>query len=278
MTEITLQLKHSPAPIRQAVAWFIAGADVTLWIEEICRWKLSPDRSADIPARNNARRLSRVGESGTEGSTEPAADRNVRAPVSHDHLRLLVLPRALDDRTAAGVLVIVPTGTRPACVPRALGFGVIAEKLYLPVDAQLWPPVEPHELKLLHEVQAFHPGIGLVGFDQADCLKLADLLRQPPSRLENWNCAAPGIETNHRLYSIQLLAPISIQEIFGDAPNEIGSDPIVDLPRAPDEPSSHPVSQWLTEANRRLAQGIRAFLQRLPHSGASRTWINELED
>lgn len=237
MNQVTLQLRHMPKPIREPVAWFIAGADVASWLDEICRWA-----------------------------------------IPQEHLALLVLPSGLNERAPGGVLVLPPAGTRPACVPRALGFGVIAGKLYLPVDAELWPPVEPHELKLVHDVQVFHPALGLVGFEQAESLKLADLLRQPPSRVENWNFAKPGIHLNQRLHSVQMLVPISLEEIFGDAPKEIGNEPLQGLAPAPNEPWSNPAGRAWNELNRRLIKALHRFMQSFPHTGTRRTWINKLED
>lgn len=237
MNEVTLQLKHTPAPVREPVAWFIAGADVSSWLDEICRWT-----------------------------------------IPQEQLRLFVLPRGLNDRALGGVLVLPPPGTKPSCVPRALGFGVIAGKLYLPMDAELWPPIEPHELKLVHDVQVFHPALGLVGFEPAESRSVADLLRQPPSRVENWNFARPGVCLNQRLHSVQLLVPISPEEIFGDAPKEIGSEPLQGLAPAPNEPWSNPAGRAWSELNRRLMQALQRFLQSFPHTGKTRTWINKLED
>jgi tetratricopeptide (TPR) repeat protein len=237
MKELTLQLRHTLVPVREPVAYFIAGADVIDWLDEICRWKITQDR-----------------------------------------LRLFVLPRTPGDRVPCGVLVVVPEGTRPVCVPRALGFGVIAGKLYVPIDSEFSPPIEPHELKLLHHVQVFHPGIGIVGFEPSDSLTVAALLRQPPSRVENWNLAKPGVHLNQRLQSVQLLVPISMQDIFGDAPKEIGSEPIKEIPPAPGEPWKSPAGHYWTEARRRLAQALYSFLRRLPHKGTRRTWVNDLED
>src|SRR5262249_39187600 len=116
------------------------------------------------------------------------------------------------------------------------------------------------------------------GFEPADSLTLADLLRRPPERLENWNFARPGVQLNPRLHVVQLLVPISIVDIFGDAPREIGTEPIQELPPAPNEPWKNPAGQWWSEANRHLAQGLHSFLQRLPHTASRRTWLNGLED
>lgn len=237
LNPITLQLKHAPTPLREAVAWFIAGSDVALWLEEIGRWG-----------------------------------------IAQTGLRLFVLPRSARDRAAAGVLVLPAAGTSPRCTPRALAFGVLAGKLHVPVDAELWPPAEPEELQLLHELFVFHPGIGLVGFEHSEAISLATLLRQPPSRVENWNCARASFQLNERLYSVQLLTPPSPEQIFGDAPNEIGNEPDQELPPAPDEPSNSAGSRLQREVNRRLAQLIRSLFERVPHNAASRTWVNKLED
>src|ERR1051326_7508129 len=112
MKELTLQLRQTPAPVREPAAWFISGPEVAVWVDEICRWK-----------------------------------------IAQEHLQLFILPREPRDRAPGGLLVIIPKSARPVCVPRALGFGRIGGKLYLPIDSELWPPIEPHELKLLHEVQ-----------------------------------------------------------------------------------------------------------------------------
>ncbi|HWY78341.1 MAG TPA: hypothetical protein VN281_22185, partial [Verrucomicrobiae bacterium] len=152
MKSLTLHLKQAAGPVRAQSAWFIAGVDLAVWLDEICQM--------EIP---------------------------------HEKLRLFLLPRSSADRSVAGVLVVQhsdgttgrnsangPERRAPAllvdnarvhavlelCAPyagnrpsRAIPYGVMAGKLYLPVDAELWPPIESTELKLLHELQVFHPGI-----------------------------------------------------------------------------------------------------------------------
>jgi tetratricopeptide (TPR) repeat protein len=256
MNPITLQLRHCAEPIREPSAWFIPGADVTLWLKEICRW--------GMPQSN---------------------------------LRLFVLPNSAAERLAAGLFIVPPDGAKPACVPRALPFGNVTEGLYIPIDAELWPPVSPEELRrnlrkealasetdqtqptsAATELLVFHPSIGLVGFEAGDVLSVADFLRAPPSRVENWNFAKPGIGLNERLLSVELIAPMSLQQMFGDAPNEIGSEPIEGLPASPDERSSNPAARLVDEATRRFAEALHKFLKRLPHTGTRRTWVNDLED
>jgi tetratricopeptide (TPR) repeat protein len=201
-----------------------------------------------------------------------------RWQVPQDKLRLWILPRSMADRGAAGVFVLLPAGLSPRCQPRGLPFGAIAQKLFLPVDSLLWPPVEPRELNPLSELLVFHPGIGLVGFEPKDGLTVADLLRQPPSRVENWNFARPGVALNPRLRSVELIAPLDPNQLFGDAPKEIGTDPVTDLPPAPGEPGRTMLGRTVSRIDRLLAGGLAALLRGLPHTAPHRTWVNKLED
>jgi tetratricopeptide (TPR) repeat protein len=268
---LALQLKQAAGPVRAQSAWFIAGADPAVWLDEICQMEMP-----------------------------------------HEKLRLFLLPPSAADRSVAGVLVVQhsegttgqnsaigPERRSPAllvdkarvhaelelCAPyagnrpsRAIPYGVVAGKLYLPVDAELWPPVEASELKLLHELQVFHPGIGLIGFDAADGLKVADLLRPPPSRVENWNYARPGTGFNTRLRAVTISVPVSPPDIFGDASKEIGSEPIIDLPATPDEPGDGAVSKLWRDANEKFARFVSSVLQRTGRPGKGRSWVNQLAE
>src|SRR5690349_10933319 len=61
----------------------------------------------------------------------------VRWGVATAGLRLYVLPASMRDRTPAGVLVIGTDLGGARDVRRALPYGVLAGRLYLPVDARL---------------------------------------------------------------------------------------------------------------------------------------------
>src|SRR5689334_1606039 len=56
-------------------------------------------------------------------------------------LRLYIVPTTMRDRTPAGVLVNGPDLGALRGVTRALPYGVLAGRLYLPADAKLDPPV-----------------------------------------------------------------------------------------------------------------------------------------
>jgi tetratricopeptide (TPR) repeat protein len=233
----TLQLKHVDEPVRAPVAWFLAGADASAWLEEICRWE-----------------------------------------ISQKGMRLFVLASANGQQKPAGVLVVPAQGATPKHKPRGLAFGVVAGKLYIPVEAELWPPVEAHEIKLLHDVQVYHPALGLTGFAADEALKVSDLLRQPPSRVENWNLAQAAAPMNQRLRSVQLAAFISLQDLFGSAGDEIGSEPPTDLPPAPNEPGEGKMDKLARSSRELFSKGLLSILSQIPHTGASRTWVNDLED
>src|SRR5262249_4772417 len=87
-----------------------------------------------------------------------------RWEISQKGMRLVVLASSTGRQKPAGVLVVPAQGAAPKHKPRGLAFGVIGGRLYVPVDAELWPPIDAHEIKLLHDVQIFHPALGLAGF------------------------------------------------------------------------------------------------------------------
>ena len=69
----------------------------------------------------------------------------------------------------------------------------LANQLYIPVHAELYPPVSSTELQkiLLWQVQFFHPTIGLVGFEKKDRLNIADLITITEPVNQSWYFAHP---------------------------------------------------------------------------------------
>src|SRR5688572_970145 len=58
-----------------------------------------------------------------------------------------------------GALVVPPAGMKPAGGGRVQGYRMVTAGFYVPVDAVLFPPVEPAELGALkrHAVLVWHP-------------------------------------------------------------------------------------------------------------------------
>jgi tetratricopeptide (TPR) repeat protein len=269
---LTLHLKQAAGPVRAQSAWFIAGADPAIWLEEICRIEIPHEKL----------RLFLVPRSGTDRSVAGALVMSLSEGIAGSHSTLEAERRSpallVDKARVHAELDLCTSYIVGSRLSRAIPYGVVAGKLYLPVDAELWPPIEASELKLLHELQVFHPGIGLIGFDAADGLKLADLLRPPPSRVENWNFARPGTGFNTRLRAVTISVPVSPPDIFGDASKEIGSEPIIDLPATPDEPGDGAVSKLWRDANEKFARFVSSIVQRPGRPGKGRSWVNQLAE
>ncbi|GAB3638242.1 hypothetical protein GCM10027422_38320 [Hymenobacter arcticus] len=157
--------------------------------------------------------------------------------VAPEVLACYVVPESVQSVRAAGLLVLLPTGSPPPPDLRE-PLGVVAGRLYLPTHASLRPATTAAELQgmLLYEVQFYHPAVGLVGFEATDRLTLADLLLLPPPRPADWARAHPGAPLPPPLRSIRVQAP-SVAEVLAGAQAEVGSVPLADLPGAPEPPS-----------------------------------------
>ena len=219
-------------------AWFLPGADVERWLEELS--------------------LSGLAEPDTQLFVVP---RSVRAP-SGSH------------REIAGLLAI-PVSSHGARstkhAPTGLPCRSLLDRLYLPADAELHPPVNNSELADLcpWPTAFFHPTLGLIGFTEDSCLRVWELLSTPPARVENWNFARHGPAALPTLSAILVARPPAMEEIFGGAENEIGSDPITELPEARDEPRDNTFAKSRRDLQRMLAQAIEQAMRLFPKTGAS---------
>ena len=152
----TLTVRYAREPQRKAAAWFIPGGQLADWWEELRGW----------------------------GSLD-------------DELRLLVLPHSRSDRSPRGLLVI---GRRPESLPvslRCRPYGCIGERFYLPIEARLEPALGAAELEELLPAAGrtfvFHPALGLVGFEPAECLRIQQLLAAPPHQPADWDRRSPAL-------------------------------------------------------------------------------------
>ena len=201
-----------------------------------------------------------------------------RWAVPHESLQLFVVP---GECGIAGLLVLFPTGCTPPLEARGLPLGMIASRLFLPIDAELSPPITDAEARTLctAPVTLFHPGIGAIGFENEDCRRVWDLLEHPAtSRAANWNGAVAGSSLHSRLAGVTLLALPLGGEIFGNAAGEIGTDPVLDLAPPPGEPRSSPIGRIGRALAGAGAAAIAKIFSLLPKTSARRTWANDVMD
>lgn len=234
MTLQILKLNRSSAPCREVAAWYIPGTGAEDWLEELCRWNLS-----------------------------------------QESLRLFVV-RTPSRAYAEGVLVIPPSGPVKATPMRALALRCIAGKLYLPVDAVIDPPVTDAEASALctASVTLFHPGMGIVEFETSEVLHFWDLLDLPELYSSNWNGARSEPAMSNHLAGVALAVLPQIDDIFGGAEEEIGKEPIKELPPRPGEPSAGPVSRLRRGVSKLGAAAVNKVFSLLPKGGAGNSLVS----
>src|SRR5262249_22162450 len=72
--------------------------------------------------------------------------------------------------------------------------------------------------------------------------------------------------------------PPTVQEMFGDAREGIGTESPEKLPPVPGEPHTGPAANAGRGFKRAVARIVEGITRRLPHLGRRRTWVNDLED
>ncbi len=234
-----LQLRYAPGREAAAAAWFLPGDSAAGWLEELSRCGL-----ADMETR------------------------------------LFVIPKSLRDSSPAGLLVVPDRSPSLAQMPRGTACQLLGGRLFIPIDAELHPPVTDSELRTLFPLSTsfFHPVFGLSGFEAGSALRVTDLIELPRERSANWNFARPGAPRLPELMALALREPPSIDDVFGGAEDDIGSETPADLPPAPDEPGEGKLAEAQRKLRRLFAKGVASALRRLPHKGSRRTWVNDAEE
>lgn len=192
-------------------------------------------------------------------------------PIALGDLRLFALGGG--DEPAWLVVPPAPTPPRPRHA-RWQPLGLLGERLYVPVDSRLWPPVDDQELDALLAlpVNVLLPGRALVGFEPGDALPVADLLAPPPDVEARWDLADPGIAGPPPLRAVTLPALPPLEDLLEDARGDIASESPETLPPAPSElPRRGAGRRW-------LARMLRRVTARMPHTASRRTWVNAVED
>lgn len=151
------------------------------------------------------------------------------------YLSCYILPQSLQSPEPAGLFVIIHHPASVAADRLLNPYGVMADKLYVPVDTKLFPECTTAELQkmLIWDVQVFHPTIGLVGFDKKDAVSLPHLLQDiSPSSLL-WDKANSGLPSRPPLQQIQVVQPTP-EGLMEDIKKELDTKPLHEIPGAKD--------------------------------------------
>ena len=198
-----------------------------------------------------------------------------------DRVSFYLCPAGMRDDRVGGVLAIPPAGTRVSMPGLALPYRAAGKNVYVPADAELWPPVDAQELAALlrFSVLIVHPTFGVTGCDEQDCRHAWELLYAPPLVSESWTVAQLGHAAPPSLRAVQLTQIISLAEIFGAESEEIGSLQPEALPPLPNEPSDALPSRALRGASELIVKALLGLTALVPRSAAARrNWVNALEE
>lgn len=238
MIRVPVEMRYSTSRQREAVAWFVPGETPREWLDELPQW--------GVPL----------------------------AP-----LRLWIVPRGVSDRTPCGVLVTDGSwGRFSTCqsqkqvdgphednLPRqrqvgnlshgrAVPYGCIAGKLFVPVEATFLPPLDEVDWRELlpaddeplgKTICVWHPTAGFVSFEASQCLRVANLLQAPARSVADWNQAQPGVSFNSRLTAVLPVLMPTLDSMLEEGRDDIGSrgEEWTELPRRDGEPSDNRLSK-----------------------------------
>jgi tetratricopeptide (TPR) repeat protein len=172
------------------------------------------------------------------------------APV--ERVGLFVMPRSAGDPEPMGVFAIGLGKNRPEG-SRAMGYRLVADKVFVPEQSELFPPMSEAEIResFVWETGVLHPTAGLVGFEAEDRMSVGDLLQRPLVRASQWDRAMGGAEPVS-IRSVKADLPGSIDEIIEEGRGEIGKTNPDKIERIADEPTRGP----LGAAGRAIKKGM----------------------
>lgn len=188
-----------------------------------------------------------------------------------------VLPRSLKDRAPSGLMVVA--GLKADAywhLPNVHGYRYAGTRLLIPCDADLHPPVSKTEMDAMlhHHLTVMHPAIGLVGFEETDCVRVSDLLGRLPERATNFSWAHPGHIIQERLHAITAMPVPRVEVLFDDIRKEIGSQHGQDLPETPEEAEESGVGHWRKQMRLKFLDALKSLSK---GKGVKPAWKQRLE-
>lgn len=183
MITVPLKLTFRERNIAPPVAWLVTGSDPAAWLAEVLTWD-----------------------------------------VSQASVKLLPVPQSQDNRQPLGVLILCEKS--PAGPVRRPGYREIAPRVYIPCEAELSPAVTVPEITMLLSSEAFHiwhPSVGLVAVAEREVLGIADLVRFPEPRADDWHQAHSGIVLAPSLVAILPAEPPTVAQVIQEAGGDIGT-------------------------------------------------------
>ena len=239
----SLQLRPTATgkPLRQQVAWFIAGGNSETILQEFVRWGVPLERLVIRPIPRSF------------------ADATLRGVL-------------VTETGHSGALTNSSGDPEGKTVPRnAIAFGQIGKRIFLPTDAMILPAVHDQELVSLLPADdseyVWHPSSGLIRMEPSDVLGIVDFLRIPVEDFRQWDQAIPGILFRSRLLEVEAEQPLNAVEVLEESAGDIGSEPLWsdEVPTAP----FGSIQNFLAGLRQLIRAMIIRVFQRKPESGTN---------
>lgn len=275
MLTLPLQLKYGEEVVRPTAAYLVVGERAEDWLAELTSWEESLANALlyVVPRSKNDRRPLGVLVVGAA----PRAD--------HEAGKAALLSSDSNHEGRGSNLIGEPlTGkvTRARRGPhgvRPLRYGLVGNRLYLPVEGRLEPGATEKELEaaLRGEVLVFHPTAGLIGFETKDALRIEELVAAPSERPAAWDRANAGEAINKRLVSIEPETMPGADEIIEAGQGDIGSEPLDGAPAPDGEPGNDLASRIGRSSMEAMGKAIQFVAGMMSHGGSQPNWVNGLE-
>lgn len=185
-----------------------------------------------------------------------------------DTSQLFAVPRSISSNEFQGVLVVLERAMQlNEFLLRCTPLIKIGGKLFLPANAEIYPPLEPDELDqlLLYKTQLFLPQSGLIGFDDEDAIDLVKFIRPPSKKASiHWNRAKEGNKVPPYIQRISL-KPMTEDELKEQMESLIQKKPLSEIPEVEKEKTSKKqLKKSLNSVKRGLFKGMIKMINKIP--------------
>lgn len=156
----------------------------------------------------------------------------------------------------AGLLALARRPREAAPLPcLAQPYGLVGERLLVPVDGALFPEVTDAELDrlLAPDLHLLHPAAGLVRLAPEARLEVGDLLAPPPAVAGAWRALEPPTAPL-RLASIEVQDPPALEAFLHQGADGVAVAPPSEAPPTPEEQRQTGAGAWLEQQAARFVQ------------------------
>lgn len=197
----------------------------------------------------------------------------------HRQVQVLPLPTSPSNRAPCAALMVAPTSVAagPKCVP----YHCRANRLYLPSEGSIWPPVTDAELHVLLQdrIYVWEPQSGLAAFEPSPWLRPDQLLQPPDSEGGAWLPAPEAVTLAPRVIALAALLPPDSDEAVQAGQEDIGqdTDKAGGLPRSEQESKPGAMGAASTKGKQLAAGAAKMAAGMLPGSWAERlgAWADQ---